>query len=69
MDVYPAQKAICVMEEQIRSNPYQFLIIMVKFARKVIIVLKAPKILYPVHLVLSMQFKVLEHYSNAQCAK
>ena len=69
MDVYLAQKAICVMEEQIRTNQYQLSITMEKFVRKDFIVLKVLQILHHVHLELSTPSKVWALYNNARCAK
>jgi hypothetical protein len=69
MDVYLAQKAIYVMEEQIRTNQYQLSITMEKFVRKDFIVLKVLQILHHVHLELSTPSKVWALYNNARCAK
>jgi hypothetical protein len=69
MDVYHAHKVICVMVEQIRTNPYQLEITRAKFVQKDFIVLRDPQILLPVHLALSMQTMVWAHYNNAHCVK
>jgi hypothetical protein len=69
MDAYLAQKAIYVMEEQIRTNQYQLSITMEKFVRKDFIVLKVLQILHHVHLELSTPSKVWALYNNARCAK
>jgi hypothetical protein len=61
MDVYPAQKAIYVMEVQIQTNLNQLLNTMVKFVQKGFIALKAPGIRYPVRLALLTPSKVWQN--------
>jgi hypothetical protein len=69
MDVYHAQKVICVTEVQIQTSLLIKLITTVKFVRKEIIVLKVPQIIYLVHQALLMPTKVWAHYSNAHFVK
>ena len=69
MDVYHAQKAICVTEVQIQTSQLVLVITTVKFVHKDIIVLKFPQILHLVHQALLMPTKVWAHYSNAHFVK